>query len=98
MLPKHDTQIIQSWISNKYRNVANTPEIKPFQNVSCMFTKQKKSSIMLAAEKTEYVLQSRHQNAGQNHDMKIGNRCFENVAQYRYLGTTITSKPDSGVN
>jgi hypothetical protein len=33
---------------------------------------------------------SRHQNAGQNHDIKIGNRWFENVAQCRYLGTTIT--------
>jgi hypothetical protein len=37
------------------------------------------------------VLLSRHQNAGQNHDIKIGNRCFENVTQFRYLGTTITT-------
>jgi ribosomal protein S2 len=35
---------------------------------------------------------SRHQNAGQNHDIKIANRCFENVAQFRYLGTTITNQ------
>jgi hypothetical protein len=33
------------------------------------------------------MLPSRHQNAGQNHDIKIGNRRFENVAQARYLGT-----------
>jgi hypothetical protein len=31
-------------------------------------------------EKTKYMLLSRHQNAGQNHDIKIGNRYFENVA------------------
>jgi hypothetical protein len=31
---------------------------------------------------------SRHQNAGQNQDMKICNRCSENVEQFRYLGTT----------
>jgi hypothetical protein len=31
-------------------------------------------------EKTKYVLLSYHQNAGQNHDIKIANRCFENVA------------------
>jgi hypothetical protein len=30
---------------------------------------------------------SHHQNAGQNHDIKIGNRCFENV-EPRYLETT----------
>jgi hypothetical protein len=38
-----------------------------------------------------HFLVIRHQNAGQNHDIKIGNRWFENVAQFRYLGTTITS-------
>ncbi|PNF14327.1 hypothetical protein B7P43_G06027 [Cryptotermes secundus] len=38
------------------------------------------------------MLLSRHQNAGQNREIKIGNRCFENVAQFRYLGTTITDR------
>jgi hypothetical protein len=33
-----------------------------------------------------------YSNAGQNHDIKIGNRCFKNVAQFRYLGTTITNQ------
>jgi hypothetical protein len=28
----------------------------------------------------------------QNHDIKIGNGYFENVAQFRYLGTTITNE------
>jgi hypothetical protein len=28
--------------------------------------------------------------AGQNHEIKIGNRCFENVEQFRYLRTTVT--------
>jgi hypothetical protein len=35
---------------------------------------------------------SRHQNAGQIHDLKIDNRCFENVAQFRYLRMTITNQ------
>jgi hypothetical protein len=38
------------------------------------------------------MLLSRHQNAGQNHDIKIGNRCFENVEQFRYLGTIVTKQ------
>jgi hypothetical protein len=38
------------------------------------------------------MLLTPHQNAGQNHDMKIVNRCFENVAQFRYLGMTITNQ------
>jgi hypothetical protein len=31
------------------------------------------------------MLLSRHQNAGQNQDINIGSRCFENVAQFRYF-------------
>jgi hypothetical protein len=38
------------------------------------------------------MLLSRHKNAGQNHDIKIANRCFENMAPIRYLGTTITNQ------
>jgi hypothetical protein len=38
------------------------------------------------------MLTSCHQNAGKNHDIKIGNRFFENVAQFKYLGMTITNQ------
>jgi hypothetical protein len=51
------------------------------------------------AEKTKYrrmcMLLSRHQNAGQNRDIKIANGSFENVAQLRYFETTSKSKFDS---
>jgi hypothetical protein len=32
------------------------------------------------------------------HDIKIANRCFENVAQFKYLRMTVTSKFDSEGN
>jgi hypothetical protein len=38
------------------------------------------------------MLMSRRQNIGQNHDIKIADKCFENVAQFTYLGTTITNQ------
>jgi hypothetical protein len=38
------------------------------------------------------MLVSRDQNAGQNWEIKIGNRSFENVSQFKYLGTTITNQ------
>jgi hypothetical protein len=44
------------------------------------------------AEKTKYMLLSRHQNSGQYHDIKIGNRSFENMARLKYLGTTVTNQ------
>jgi hypothetical protein len=34
----------------------------------------------------------RDQNADQNRDTKIGNRSFENVSQFKYLGTTVTNE------
>jgi hypothetical protein len=34
----------------------------------------------------------RHQNAGQIHNIKIANRCFENVAQFTYLGVTVSNQ------
>jgi hypothetical protein len=37
------------------------------------------------------MLLSRHQNGGQNHDIKIADRFFENVSQFTYLGTTVTN-------
>jgi hypothetical protein len=30
--------------------------------------------------------------AGQNHDIRIANRSSENVAQFRYLGMTVTDQ------
>jgi hypothetical protein len=36
-------------------------------------------------EKTEYMLPSCKQNAGQNHDMKVANRSYKSVAQFKYL-------------
>jgi uncharacterized ferritin-like protein (DUF455 family) len=38
------------------------------------------------------MLLSRDQNAGQNHNINIGNRWFEKVAQFRNLETTITNE------
>jgi hypothetical protein len=41
-------------------------------------------------EKTKYILMSRSQKIGQKHSIKIANRSFEDVAKFKYLGTTLT--------
>jgi hypothetical protein len=33
-----------------------------------------------------------HQNVGQNRDIKIANRLFENVSQFKYLRATVTNQ------
>jgi hypothetical protein len=38
------------------------------------------------------MLLSRHQNAGQNHDMKIADKYLKNVGSFGYLRTTITNR------
>jgi hypothetical protein len=43
-------------------------------------------------EKTKYMLMSRIQKVGQKHSIKIANRSSEDVAKFKYLGKTPTSK------
>jgi hypothetical protein len=38
------------------------------------------------------MLLSRQQNVGQNQDIKVASRSFENVSQFKYLGTTVTNQ------
>jgi hypothetical protein len=38
------------------------------------------------------MLLSRHQDVRQNRDIKIANRSFENVSQFKYLGTTVKNQ------
>jgi hypothetical protein len=42
--------------------------------------------------KAKYMLVSHHQNAGRNLDIRIGNRSFKYVAQFKYLGMIVTNQ------
>jgi hypothetical protein len=52
----------------------------------------KEVGVEVNVEKTKYMFVSRDQNAGQTWEIKIGNGSFENVSQFKYLGTTVTNK------
>jgi hypothetical protein len=62
------------------------------KNTETLIDASKEVGLEVDVEKTKYMLVSRDQNAGQNRDIKIGNRLFENVSQFKYLGTTVTNQ------
>jgi hypothetical protein len=70
--------------------LGNVDTIK--KNTETFIDASKEVGLKINEEKTKYMLLSRHQNVSQNRDIKIANRSFENVSQFRYLGTTVTNQ------
>jgi hypothetical protein len=68
----------------------NVENIK--KNTKNLIDSIKDVSPKVNTEKTKYMLLFHYSNAGQDHDTKTANRCFENVAQFRYLGVTVINQ------
>jgi hypothetical protein len=62
------------------------------KNTETLIDASREVGLEINVEKSKYMLLSRHQNAGQNRDIKIANRSFENVSQFKYLETTVTNQ------
>jgi hypothetical protein len=60
------------------------------QNTETLIGFSKEVGLEVNAEKTKYMLLSRHQNAGHNHKIKTGIKSNENVARFKYFGATET--------
>jgi hypothetical protein len=62
------------------------------KNTETLIDPSKEVGLEINVEKTKYMLLSRRQNVGQKRDMKIGNKLFENMSQFKYLGTTVKNQ------
>jgi hypothetical protein len=61
------------------------------KNPEILIDSSKEVGLEINVEKTKYMLLSHHQNVGQNREIKIANRSFENVSHFKYFGTTVTN-------
>jgi hypothetical protein len=52
----------------------------------------KEVGLEINIEKTKYMYLSRHQNTGQNSDIEIANRSFENILHFKYWGSTVKNQ------
>jgi hypothetical protein len=62
------------------------------KNAETLIDAIKDVCLQIHAVISKHMLRSRRQNTGQNRDIKIANRCFENVAQFRYLEMRVTNQ------
>jgi hypothetical protein len=62
------------------------------KNTEALVAAAKEIGLEVNADKTKYMVMSRDQNAGQNHNIRIDNNSFERVIQFKYLGTTLTNQ------
>jgi hypothetical protein len=62
------------------------------KNTEALAIASKEIGLEVNAEKTKYMVMSRDQNSGQNSNKQIGNKPFQAVEQFIYLGKTITNQ------
>jgi hypothetical protein len=62
------------------------------KNTETLIDASKEVGLEINVEKTKYMLLSLHQNVGQNWDIKIANRSFENMSQFKYLRATVRNQ------
>jgi hypothetical protein len=64
------------------------------ENSETLLEASRDISLEINAEKPKYMIMSRHTNSEQNQNIRIANELFENVATFKYLGTTLTNQND----
>jgi hypothetical protein len=53
------------------------------ENSETLLEASRDIGLKINAEKTQYMIMSRHPNSGQNQNIRIANESFENVAKFK---------------
>jgi hypothetical protein len=64
------------------------------ENTETLLEASRDTGLEINVEKTKYMIMSRHPNSGQNQNIRIACESFENMAKFKYWGTTLTNKND----
>jgi hypothetical protein len=62
------------------------------KNADDLMIASKEIGLEVNAENTKDMVMSRNQNAGHNHNIKIDNKSFEKVEEFKYLGATLMNR------
>jgi hypothetical protein len=62
------------------------------KNMEALIIATEETGLEANAEKSKYMVMSRDQNAGQNGNIQIGDKSFETVEHFKYLGTNLPSQ------
>jgi len=68
------------------------------ENAEALVVACKEIGLEVHADKSQYMVMSRDQNARRSHSTKIDNSSFETAEQFIYLGTNYKTKLYSGRN
>jgi hypothetical protein len=62
------------------------------KNAEALFDASTEIGLEVNSEKTKYIFMSRHQTAGQSNYIRVANKSFEKVTDFKYLGSTLTDQ------
>jgi hypothetical protein len=64
------------------------------KNTETLLKASRDDGLEINAEKTKYMVMSRHEKSGQNQNIRVANDSFEKVAKFKYLGKSLANEND----